>query len=369
MGTQLPMMQLSLQLGASRPQPAKESVLRALDQVEVKLGGENGSGFQLTFALSELDGDDFALVALPELAPWSRVVLSVQFVAAGVPADSVLIDGVITHHQLGFDVQSQLATLTVSGRDVGVLLDLRERDDTHVDHTPAEVVSQIVGRQEYQELRLNLDLQLPRDAQLPCWAQPRQSDLQCLLTLARRTGSVFYIDPVGPDGQRRAYFGVPVYGPPAELPLYVLAGARTNVSAMSFTLDAERPRRIEGMAWNDKGELTALPAEERIPPQALAQQQQPAKRVELVSGVFAHDSTLAQQVARATAAAAQPAAAGNVTLDTLRYGALLFPRQLVRVEGAGQSYAGPYRIESVTHTILRGSYKQELRLSREGLGG
>lgn len=368
MGIQPIQMQLDLQLGAAQLEPISDALMSALERVQVQQGGELGSGFQLSFVLKELDGEDFALLNLTELAPWSRVLLRVRMFATGAPTESVLIDGVITHHQVGFDIQQQLATLTITGRDFSLLFDLKERADTYVNATPADVVSQIAQRPEYQDLRLRLELQLPDDVAVPCWAQPGQTDLQCLQLLARRCRSVFFIDPIGTDGQRRLYFGKPELGQAAELPLYVLAGARSNVSALAFALDAERPVRITGQAWNDRSELTELPEEERSFPRALAAQPIPAVRTRLLGGVGAHDPTLAQQLARAAAATARPAVSAEVTLDTLRYGAVLGPRQLISVMGAGQSYGGAYSIESVTHTISRGSYQQQLKLSREGLG-
>jgi hypothetical protein len=40
---------------------------------------------------------------------------------------------------------------------------------------------------------------------------------------------------------------------------------------------------------------------------------------------------------------------------------------LVGVRGAGISYDGLYYVESVTHNLKRGEYKQNFTLSRDGL--
>jgi hypothetical protein len=40
---------------------------------------------------------------------------------------------------------------------------------------------------------------------------------------------------------------------------------------------------------------------------------------------------------------------------------------LVGVRGAGFAYDGFYYVNSVTHTLSRGSYKQSFSLSRDGL--
>jgi hypothetical protein len=54
-------------------------------------------------------------------------------------------------------------------------------------------------------------------------------------------------------------------------------------------------------------------------------------------------------------------------LDVLRYGHVLRSKMLVGVRGAGLTYDGLYYVDSVTHNIQRGQYKQSFQLSRDGL--
>ena len=51
------------------------------------------------------------------------------------------------------------------------------------------------------------------------------------------------------------------------------------------------------------------------------------------------------------------------SLDVLRYGRILNARQLVGVRGAGLAFDGMYYVNSVTHNIKRGEYKQNFTLS------
>ena len=51
----------------------------------------------------------------------------------------------------------------------------------------------------------------------------------------------------------------------------------------------------------------------------------------------------------------------------MRYGQPLRSRMLVGVRGAGLAYDGLYYVNSVTHTLKRGEYKQSFSLSRDGL--
>jgi hypothetical protein len=55
-------------------------------------------------------------------------------------------------------------------------------------------------------------------------------------------------------------------------------------------------------------------------------------------------------------------------VDTVRYGAVIDPGGLIDVRGAGESYDGRYRVDSVTHTISRGSHRQAFVLTLKGTG-
>jgi hypothetical protein len=61
------------------------------------------------------------------------------------------------------------------------------------------------------------------------------------------------------------------------------------------------------------------------------------------------------------------AVSGNGSLSVTRYGHILKARQLVGVRGAGPAYDGMYYVESVTHNLKRGEYKQSFTLARDGL--
>ena len=69
----------------------------------------------------------------------------------------------------------------------------------------------------------------------------------------------------------------------------------------------------------------------------------------------------------AKAAKSADALSATGSLNVLRYGRLLQPRKLVGVRGAGDAFDGLYYVESVTHDIKRGEYKQQFTLRRNGL--
>ena len=55
------------------------------------------------------------------------------------------------------------------------------------------------------------------------------------------------------------------------------------------------------------------------------------------------------------------------SLDVMRYGRILRSRQLVGIRGGSVAYDGYYYVNSVTHNIKPGEYKQNFSLSRDGL--
>jgi hypothetical protein len=69
----------------------------------------------------------------------------------------------------------------------------------------------------------------------------------------------------------------------------------------------------------------------------------------------------------AKAAQSAEAVTARGSLDVLRYGQVLEARKLVGLRGAGTAFDGLYYVNSVTHQIKRGEYKQDFELSRNGL--
>src|SRR5436305_9824557 len=100
---------LLLLLGKTVPLPAPHDVSRAFARAEVTNDAEQGDGFQLTFTLTK-GVLDYDLLSGGLLDPFNRVVVAAVF---GVVPE-VLIDGVITHHQLAPSDEPGQSTLTVT---------------------------------------------------------------------------------------------------------------------------------------------------------------------------------------------------------------------------------------------------------------
>jgi hypothetical protein len=79
------------------------------------------------------------------------------------------------------------------------------------------------------------------------------------------------------------------------------------------------------------------------------------------------DPGLALMLGMARASRSADVVSGTGTLDVVRYGSILKARQLVGVRGAGPAFDGLHYVDSVTHNLSKGEYKQSFTLRRNAL--
>ena len=116
--------------------------MKSVQSVEVTNTDEGRDGFQITFAAgrSPSDTEDYLLMNNPLLEPFNRIIITVSLGAV----QKVLIDGIITHKQLTPSNEPGKSTLTVMGEDVSVLMDMKERSETHPNQPDTAIVSKII---------------------------------------------------------------------------------------------------------------------------------------------------------------------------------------------------------------------------------
>jgi hypothetical protein len=93
----------------------------------------------------------------------------------------------------------------------------------------------------------------------------------------------------------------------------------------------------------------------------------PPTRVEELQETAKLSLGQALMMGMARASASADVVTGTGSLDVLRYGRVLKSRQLVGVRGAGPAFDGLHYVESVTHRLSRGEYKQDFTLKRNAL--
>ena len=355
---------LVLLMGETIPLPAAYEVTSALAQIKVTNDDETGDGFEMIFSLGKDKATDYGLLKSGGLKPVTRVVVGVLL---GVSPE-VLIDGVITHHELTPSNEPGHSTLTIKGKDVSLMLDLKEKNEKYENQPDSVIFTRIISTYA----RYGLTPQPSPTTDVPIMLQriPRQqeTDLQFIRRLAKRNGFVFYLEPMT-FGVSRAYFGLENRLGLPQPALSMNMGPHTNVKELSFSQDALAPTGTQGSVIEPITKtslpIPALPSV-RVPP--LAPSPTPVRRTTLMRETANQNPAQAATSALAAATKAPDSVRGQGVLDTVRYGHVLRARRLVGVRGAGKSYDGIYYVRGVTHTLARGTYTQTVNLGREGTG-
>jgi len=368
---------LTLLIGPTVPVPAPFALTEALDSVQVTHSDQGRSGFQLTFKVGRsgpLDLVDYPLLVNPLLRPFSRVILVVLLNTT----PHVLMDGFITRQQLSPGTDPGTATLVVTGEDVSIMMDLEEKK---IDH-PAQPESTIatVTLMRYMQYLLLPPIVIPPktiDVPSPQSRIPAQhgTDLRYLQELAGRFGHVFYVSPGPLPGQNKAYWGPPLREGTPQPALSVNMGPQSNVNSISFSYDGLAPTTVVDVVQDSERNFSfpviAL-TNTRIPP--LVSQPSPTFNLPNVRQSLLRDTsnlTMTRAFSRAQAqvdASVDKVATASGELDALQYGEILKARGLVGVRGVGFTNDGFYYVQSVTHSIRKGEYKQRFTLTREGSG-
>jgi hypothetical protein len=360
---------LTLMIGPAVPIPAPQSVMDALTSVQVT-SGRDKSGFQLTFAVSK--GSQLLRVMLPAgyFDPIiTRVIIIVTL--GGFP--NVIMDGMITRQEFTPSSEPGQSTLTVTGEDLSVLMDVIEIKRPFIALDDTLTLYQVLA--PYAAFGI-VPLVLPSfflDFMPPTegWKAQTGTDLQLIKKIASANGYVFYVEPGPLPGQSIAYFGPNIRIPVPQHALSVNMDAHTNVESLSFSLDGLAK---EVMIVTIMDPIThKIPIPIPIPNLSVFQpplglRPTPPAKIKFADNV-AHKSpteALKETVGRLLSGSANAITATG-SLDVLRYGHVLRARMMVGVRGAGLAYDGLYYVDSVTHNLKRGEYKQSFTLSRDGL--
>jgi hypothetical protein len=364
---------LALLIGPTVALPAPPLVSEALVSVEITHSDEGRSGFQLVFGVGRsgpFDIVDYPLLATPVLKPFNRVILILAF--SGIP--HVLMDGIITNQQLSPGAQPGTSTLTVTGEDVSVMMDLAEKSVEHPAQDETIIALMIIASYAQYGLIPVVIPPLVIDPPIPIERVPVQqgTDLQYLQQMAARHGYVFYVAPGPVPFTNTAYWGPPQRLGVPQRALTVGSGPDTNVESVNFRYDGLMPTLVSGSV-QDRLTNQSMPVEIlaslRLPlslmPAWLMNQPNVRKTQFRASGLNAM-----QAFARAQgiADAASDVVIAEGEMDGLRYGGVLAARTLVGLRGAGFNYDGLYYVKRVSHVLRRGDYRQRFVLTREGVG-
>ncbi|MEJ2418324.1 MAG: hypothetical protein P8Y45_15630 [Exilibacterium sp.] len=360
---------LTLMVGPVVPVVAPQSVMDALLSVQVTSGKEK-SGFQITFALSKDSPLMKTMLPAGYFDPMStRVVISV--ITGGFP--NVIMDGMVTRQELTPSSEPGQSILTITGEDLSILMDVVEMPFMRFPSMP-DIGQVYTILAKYAAFGI-VPLAIPpfiNDAPLITKKIPTQqgTDLAYLKKLAGDHGYVFYVEPGPLPGQSIAYWGPDIRIPVPQPALYVNMDAHTNVESLSFSLDGLAKKvLVFGVYDPVTGKIpipVPVPNFNLFKPPLGARPTLPSK-VEFPDWSSKEEIPAVVDKVLGALARSSEAITATGSLDVLRYGRALRSRMLVGVGGAGLAYDGLYYVNSVTHTIKRGEYKQSFELSRDGL--
>jgi hypothetical protein len=360
---------LTLLIGPGTPVPAPAAVTDALTGVQVQSDKER-TGFQLSFTIGR---DSPLLTTLIPAGAFDPMVTRVILIATvgGIP--QVLSDGMITRQDLAPSSDPGKSTFTVTGEDLSVLMDVVEMPFMRYPGMPeVAIVNSVLAR--YAALGM-VPLVIPPVSTwvpIPTEKIPTQTgtDRAYVRALAARNGYVFYVEPGPAPGMNLAYWGPDVRLPVPQPALNVNFDAHTNVESLSFGLDGLSKKIVVITIFDPVTNKITIPIPvpnvSVLRPPLGARVAAPA-RVEFPESISKLNASEAVARALSIVFEASDSITASGSLDVLRYGRLLRSRQLVGVRGAGVAYDGLYYVQSVTHSIKHGEYKQSFGLSRDGL--
>ncbi len=346
---------LTLLIGPTRPVPAPISLIEAFKSIEVTNTDEGRDGFQVIFSVGRnrlADILDYTLVNNPLLKPFNRIIVIVTLGA--VPC--VLIDGIITHQQFSPTDNLGQSTLTITGEDVSVMMDLKEKSVTHPNQPDTAIVSKII--RSYNQYGLIPTVIPPPLMDTPSIVDriPSQqgTDLEYILELAKLYNYVFYIEPTDVPGINTAYWGpANLIGIPQKALTFSM-GPDTNVtSPINFQYNGLSSIMISGSIQDPlTNKLRKVTTFRSLRPSLVSQPAWLVNQPNVRNRLFRSKGVLNEMQAYSQAQAETDKSTDAVVtasseLDVTHYGEILRARRIVGLRGVGYLHDGLYYVKSV----------------------
>jgi hypothetical protein len=360
---------LTLMIGPVVPAPVPKEVLDALTSVSVTTNSDSGSGFQLEFTLSNRSPlQTLFLLAGGASIPLVRVII---IVTVGGNAD-VLMDGVMTNHEIRPGADASHSILTITGEDLSRVMDYIDFSGFPFPAMPPEArVALIIAKYSFLGLiplvipSVLIDIPIPTD-RIPV---QQGKDLAYVRALADEVGYVFYVEPGQPPGTSYAYWGPEHKVGAPQKALSINMGPANTIESVTCSFNSQGKVLPVVYIQNQQThvpipipipDITPLnPPLGLVPPIPL--------NIEPINESANYSPIRAAVIGLTKAARSAEAVTATGSLNVVRYGAVLKARRLVGLRGVGEAFDGLYYVKSVTSKIKRGEFKQDFTLTRNGL--
>jgi len=343
---------LQLMIGPATVNPAPSFIVDAIKSIEVTNSDSGRSGFQITFAIgrgetpystggggfgsgidigsnissinslgaSETSAMDYSLFNTPLLKPFTRIIIIVNI---GI-IQRILFDGFITHYQISQSESPGTSTLTVTGEDYSVLMDMVELSLSYPTFSEPLIVRTIIARYGLIPIVIPpIKLKIPN----PVRQIPHQlgTDLSHIQSLASKYNFIFYVEPTDSLGVNLAYWGPSIRVGIPQKAITVNMGAHSNASSISIQNNFRQPKSIIGIVEDESIPDVIIPVVVPAPiPPYLAQKpahifNQPFVKLSLFKGYEDKTAIGAYIEAIAEVDATKDVVTVSGELDTLRY--------------------------------------------------
>ena len=360
---------LTLFIGKVVTTIAPKEVMDALQSIQVTNSKET-SGFQLSFSIGSMSS--LSLNRLPA-GYFDPITTRIIIVVTVNGQQQVLMDGFITNQELTPSSEPGQSNLTITGQDLSLIMDLVQVKFAYPAMPEVAIINLVLAKYAFLGV---IPLVIPPF--IPNMKNPTQgynaqneTDRAYIKRLAQKAGFIFFIQPGPSPGKSIAYFGPDINLPIPQAAVSINWDAHSNAESLSFSLD--------GLAKKVKVFLTYDPITKKIPIPI------PTPNINLFKPPLGARATPPANISFSDKAAAMTlpevgqavlgfmlnnnaAVTGNGSIDVTKYNQILRARMLLAVRGAGTTYDGYYYVDSVTHNIKKGEYKQSFTISRDGLG-
>jgi len=360
---------MTLMVGPVVPVPVGKDVLDALTDVEVVTSTDGPSVFRLNFELSTNSPlHTLFLISGQVSIPIIRVIIAVTLNGQ----TDVLIDGVMTNHQVQPGNNPSTSTMSVTGEDLTKVLDYLDLSGiAYPAMPPFARVNLMIAKYAFLGIVPKVIPSVLINVPNPIDHIPRQDgkDLSYIKKLAEEVGYVFYHEPGPTPGISFMYWGPEIKVGSPQPALNVDMDAHTNVDSISFNFDSEQATIPQVWIHNPETKVpfpVPIPIINPLSP-PLGFIPPITKNSQSLNHTAKYKPAQAIMMGLAAASKAAEAVTANGSLDVLRYGRLLKARKLVGVRGVGHAFNGLYYVDKVTSKIQRGEFKQSFNLSRNGL--
>jgi hypothetical protein len=300
--------------------------------------------------------------------PMLRVIL----VATTGALPQVLMDGVVTHHQISPTAGNGSSTLTITGEDLSTVMNQVSLSGFPFPGMSPDVrVLTILAKYAAFGVIPAVVPVFAPDVPIPIDKIPTQkgTDLAYVRQLAKEAGYVFYIEPGPLPGISTAYWGPQIKVGVPQPALNVNLDSWTNVESLSFQYEPQTA--VTPIVFLQDPDSKApipisIPAANPLNPPLGAIIPTPTN-TETLNYTAKLTPAQALMIGLARATETGDVVTGEGKLDVLRYGRILNARQLVGVRGAGLGFDGLHYVQKTSHQLKRGEYKQSFTLKRNGI--